>query len=176
MPATQAGFETMGWAYQLLPFVEQDNLARIGQTSGPYNWDPSIGKAMVEVPVKIYNCPSRGGKRQSVPMPWGSVYAMGDYAGVMVEWGFQYQATQPPDPNEPNTFSGIIAKGGHYRTDNPSLTVKYGGVTPAGSPTGSATPSPSWRSRSTPSTPGRTTGTGGTCPAGPTTPTGRTCG
>jgi prepilin-type N-terminal cleavage/methylation domain-containing protein/prepilin-type processing-associated H-X9-DG protein len=131
IPATQAGFDTMGWAYQLLPYIEQDNLYQIGQTSGPWNWNGSIGKAMVEVPVKIYNCPSRGFRRTSVPMPWGSVYAMGDYAGVMVEWGFQYQSTAPPDPNEQNTFQGIIAKGGHYRTDDPTQTVKYGGVTPA---------------------------------------------
>jgi len=129
VPATQAGFETMGWEYQILPYVEQDNLYRVGQQSGPWNWNSTIGKAMVEVPVKSYNCPSRGGKRASVPMSWGSVYAMGDYAGVMVEWGNQWQANQPPDPNEPNTFQGIIAKGGHYRKDNPALTVKYGVVT-----------------------------------------------
>ena len=129
VPASQAGFETMGWAYQILPYIEQDNLHRIGQQSGPYGWNSSIGKAMVEVPVKTYNCPSRGGKRPSEVMPWGSVYAMGDYAGVMVEWGNQWQANQPPDPNEPNTFKGIIAKGGHYRSDNPSLTQKYGEVT-----------------------------------------------
>jgi len=131
VPASQAGFETKGWEYQLLPFVEQDNLYRAGQQTGAYGWNPSLGKAVVEVPVKIYNCPSRGSKRTSVPMPWGSVYAMGDYAGVMVEWGNQWQSSQPPDPNEPNTFMGIIAKGGHYRRDNPSLTVKYGTVSPA---------------------------------------------
>jgi prepilin-type processing-associated H-X9-DG protein len=129
--ASQAGFECMGWEYQLLPYVEQDNLYRIGQQSGPYNWNSSIGKAMVEIPVSTYSCPSRGGKRQSVTMPWGSVYAMGDYAGVMVEWGNQWQDNQPPDGNEQNTFMGIIAKGGHYRRDNPSLTVRYGVVTPA---------------------------------------------
>src|SRR5439155_17105574 len=83
-------------------------------------------------PVRIYNCPSRGSSRTSETMPWGSVYAMGDYAGVMVEWGNQYQATQPPDPGEPYTFMGIIAKGGHYRSDNPALTQKYGAVTMAG--------------------------------------------
>src|SRR5947208_3133372 len=27
------GFETEGWGYQLLPFIEQDNLYKIGQTS-----------------------------------------------------------------------------------------------------------------------------------------------
>ena len=32
----------------------------------------------------------------------------------MVEWGNQWQTSQPPDPNEPNTFKGIIVKGGHY--------------------------------------------------------------
>jgi prepilin-type N-terminal cleavage/methylation domain-containing protein len=121
---TGVGFETMGWAYQILPFIEQDNLYRIGQTSGPYNWNPSIGKALVEEPVQTYLCPSRS-NRVSYPMPWGSVYAMNDYAGVMIEWGNQWQTTQPPDPNEKNTFMGIIAKGGHVRTDKPSLTQKY---------------------------------------------------
>ena len=129
VPVTQAGFETMGWGYQILPYMEQDNLYRVGQQSGPYGWNPSIGKAMVEVPVKNYNCPSRGGRRVSNVMPWGSIYAMGDYAGVMVEWGNQWQAHVPPDPNEPFTFLGIIAKGGHYRSDNPALTQKYGEVT-----------------------------------------------
>jgi len=126
---TQAGYEAMGWAYQILPYVEQDNLYRIGQQSGPYGWNASIGKAMVEVPVKTYNCPSRGGKRTSAVMPWGSVYAMGDYAGVMVEWGNQWQASQPPDGGESQTFLGIIAKAGHYRKDTPTASVKYGYVT-----------------------------------------------
>src|SRR5438270_9689050 len=55
---TGYGFETMGWAYQILPYVEQDNLYKIGQQSGPYGWNPAIRKAMVEVAVPIYNCPS----------------------------------------------------------------------------------------------------------------------
>jgi prepilin-type N-terminal cleavage/methylation domain-containing protein/prepilin-type processing-associated H-X9-DG protein len=126
---TNVGFETEGWGYQLLPYIEQDNLYKIGQTSGPNNWNASIGKAMDEVPVKIYTCPSRS-NRVSQPAPWGSVYAMGDYAGVMVEWGFEWQDTVPPNSNEPKTFQGIIVKGGHVRVDTPSLTQKYGTVTP----------------------------------------------
>jgi prepilin-type processing-associated H-X9-DG protein len=129
IPASQAGFETKGWEYQLLPFVEQDNLYRVGQQSGASGWNASLGKALVEVPVKTYNCPSRGSKRLGMPMSWGSVYAMGDYAGVMVEWGNQWEYTKPPDGNEQNTFMGIIAKGGHYRNDDPTKTVKYGEVT-----------------------------------------------
>jgi prepilin-type N-terminal cleavage/methylation domain-containing protein len=129
------GFETIGWAYQILPYIEQDNLYKVGQTYGPWNWDPAIGKAMVEVPVKVYQCPSRG-NRVSQPMPWGSVYAMNDYAGVMVEWGNQWQTTQPQDPNEPRTFQGIITKGGQVRTDNPALTVKYATVNASQVPDG----------------------------------------
>jgi prepilin-type N-terminal cleavage/methylation domain-containing protein len=125
------GFETMGWGYQILPFIEQDNLYKIGRQSGPYNWNPTIGRSMVEVPVKTYWCPSRSG-RVSVAAAWGSVYAMGDYAGVMVEWGNQWQTTLPPDPNEQNTFKGIIAKGGHVRTDAPALTAKYATVNALG--------------------------------------------
>jgi prepilin-type N-terminal cleavage/methylation domain-containing protein len=124
---TGVGFETKGWAYQLLPFIEQDNLYRAGQQSGPWNWNSTLGKSLVEVPVKTYQCPSRG-NRVSVPASWGTVYAMNDYAGVMVEWGNQWQDNQPPDPNEQNTFKGIITKGGHVRRDNPALTVKYGTV------------------------------------------------
>src|SRR3712207_31865 len=47
VPTSQAGFETKGWAYQILPYVEQDALHRIGEQSGPYGWNASIGKAMV---------------------------------------------------------------------------------------------------------------------------------
>jgi len=114
---TNTPFPVDGWAAQILPFVEQDNLAKIIKQTGSSNWTSALGKAPCEVVIKTYNCPS-----------WGSVYAMGDYAGVMVEWGNQWQSTLPPDPNETNTFKGIIAKGGHLRTDTPSLTVKYGTV------------------------------------------------
>jgi prepilin-type N-terminal cleavage/methylation domain-containing protein len=139
IPASQAGFETKGWAYQLLPYIEQDNLYKIGQTSGVYGWNASIGKAMCEVPVKAYNCPSRS-NRVSFPAPWGSVYAMNDYAGVSVEWlsgkdssgkgTDDWEATVPPSANTSQAFGGIITKGGQVRTDNPSLTVKFGGVSP----------------------------------------------
>lgn len=137
MGNANAGFEILGWSYQILPYIEQDNLYRIGQTSGPWNWNAAIGKSMIEVPVKTLNCPSRG-QRLSTPASWGTVYAMGDYAGVMIEWGNQWQTTQPPDPNEANTFKGIIVKGGHLRTDNPALTVKYGTVNASQVPDGTS--------------------------------------
>jgi len=121
-------FPVIGWAGQILPYVEQDNLYRY-TVLGPDNWQAALGKSPVEIVVKTYNCPSRS-NRVSNPASWGTVYALSDYAGVMVEWGNQWRYDQPPDPNEPNTFKGIIAKGGHVRNDNPALTRKYGNVTP----------------------------------------------
>jgi len=109
-----APFEVIGWGAQILPYVEQQNLYNLIKMSGPSGWQSSIGKAPVEVKLKVYSCPSRP-NRVSQPASWGSVYAMNDYAGVMVEWGNQWQTSQPPDPNELNTFKGIIAKGGHYQ-------------------------------------------------------------
>jgi prepilin-type N-terminal cleavage/methylation domain-containing protein len=127
---TDQSFEVVGWAAQILPFIEQESLHRYVK-QGPYNWQKDLGKAPVEVPVKTFNCPSRS-SRVSEPASWGSVYALNDYAGVMVEWGNQYQTTQPPDANETNTFKGIIVKGGHVRTDDPTKTRKYSGVTAVG--------------------------------------------
>jgi len=120
-------FVTVGWPAQLLPYIEQDNLNRFVVSSGPSAWQSALGRAPVEIPVKTYMCPTRSDRR-SATAPWGSVYALSDYAGCMIEWGNQWQYTLPPDPNESNTFKGIIVKGGHVRQDNPSLTQKYGTV------------------------------------------------
>jgi len=120
-----APFVCTGWAAQILPFIEQDNLDKLVKKNGPSAWQASLGKAPVEIPIKTYNCPSRP-QRFSVPASWGSVYAMGDYAGVMVEWGNQWQTNQPPDANESNTFKGLIVKGGHYRDGGQH--IKYGTV------------------------------------------------
>jgi len=109
-----APFEVIGWAAQILPYVEQQNLHNLVKRNGPSAWQQVLGKAPVEVPLKVYSCPSRP-NRVSQPASWGSVYAMNDYAGVMVEWGNQWQTSQPPDPNETNTFKGMIVKGGHYQ-------------------------------------------------------------
>ncbi len=131
-PATQVGFETKGWAYQVLPYIEQGNLYQIGQKSGVSNWDPAIRKSVSEVPIKMYNCPSRS-NRVSAPAPWGSIYAMNDYAGVMVEWGNgtdSWRTTQPADPNTAQAFGGIITKGGQVRTNPSSATTKFGTVAP----------------------------------------------
>src|SRR6187549_285004 len=51
-------YQTAGWAYQILPYLEQESLYQIGQQSGAFGWNAAIGKAMVEMPVKMFQCPS----------------------------------------------------------------------------------------------------------------------
>jgi len=132
--AKQAGFDIMGWAYQILPFIEQNPLYKVGETSGPNNWNASIGKAMVEVPVSIYQCPSRA-TRVSQPASWGSVYAMSDYAGVRTEWlsdGNDWQLNYPASANTTQGFGGIITKAGQLYTNgsapDPSKSQKFSPV------------------------------------------------
>ena len=131
--AQQVGFETLGWGYQILPFIEQDNLYKIGQATGVYGWNAAIGKAMCEVPVKTYQCPSRS-NRVSYPAPWGSVYAMNDYASVKVEWlsdGGDWQLDYPASPNTGQAFGGIIVKGGQvFSKPSYAASQKFGSVTP----------------------------------------------
>jgi len=133
---TGLGFAVEGWASQILPYIEQDNLYRFVATSGPYNWQAALGKAPCEVVVKTYNCPSRSSRNSQVAS-WGASYAGNDYAGCIVEWGMQWQTSAPPDPNEANTFKGIIVKGGHVR-NNPAQTVKNATLTLIGIPDGSS--------------------------------------
>jgi prepilin-type N-terminal cleavage/methylation domain-containing protein len=124
---TVAGFETRGWAFQILPYVEQNNLYQIGLQNSVFSGVAAIGnKAVCEIPVKIYNCPSRS-NRKSVPASWGTVYAMGDYAGAMIEWEQgpeNWQSFEAPPTNVNDVFKGIIVKGGQVRTDNPALIWK----------------------------------------------------
>jgi len=134
--ATNPPSPTVGWAAQILPFIEQDNLARY-VTQGPDTWQSALGKAPVEVVVKTFNCPSRN-NRVSVPASWGSVYAMNDYAGLMVEWlnASDWQSTTPASSNTTQAFGGIITKGIQWRSDDPSKTQIFGKITATGVPDG----------------------------------------
>jgi prepilin-type N-terminal cleavage/methylation domain-containing protein len=131
MDAVNPPSPTLGWPAQILPFIEQDNLARL-LAVGPDTWQAAIGKAPVEVVVKTFNCPSRS-NRVSVPASWGSIYAMTDYAGCMTEWlnnGNDWQSTSPASTNTSDAYGGIIVKGIQWRSDTPSATQIFGKVTP----------------------------------------------
>ncbi|CAN5179237.1 hypothetical protein BH10PLA2_BH10PLA2_23070 [soil metagenome] len=127
---------TVGWAAQVLPFIEQDNLNRFVM-QGPNTWQAARGKAPVEVIVKTFNCPSRG-NRVSQPASWGSVYALNDYAGCMTEWlnASDWQSTVPAAPNTNEAFGGIITKGIQWRSDDPTKTQIFGKISATAVPDG----------------------------------------
>jgi prepilin-type N-terminal cleavage/methylation domain-containing protein len=135
--APRHGFENASWLVQILPFMEQGNLVQLRTTSGWFNGLP----AMVETPVPTYTCPSRGPRfctRQGFDVP----FFLNDYAGVAgawaddqqvyPEWGLHYSNWGGPENSTKyqQTWSGIIAKGGHARTQgvsNPEIT-KFGKI------------------------------------------------
>jgi prepilin-type N-terminal cleavage/methylation domain-containing protein len=141
-PDAPDGFELCGWAFQILPYIEQDNLHRLAKGNHRRSATGQIttnGLWSVEATVvPMYQCPSRDNRR-SVPAPWGTVYAMNDYAGCWLEWANQWQSTvADPADGLSLTNKGLIVKGGHStRFDsNGQFLQKYPTVTPAGAPDG----------------------------------------
>lgn len=107
-------YESAGWMFQLLTYIEQDNLAKqrtnLGWEGGDY--------PLISTRISTYQCPSRG-ERFGV-LGLNSV-ALGDYAGIMGsendlpdgEWGYSFNEGQSPNVNEARyVWSGIISKGG----------------------------------------------------------------
>jgi prepilin-type N-terminal cleavage/methylation domain-containing protein len=135
------GTPTAGWAYQILPYIEQNNLYQIAESTGPNTWSAALGKAPVEVPVKTFQCPSRS-NRVSQVASWGSIYAMNDYAGVQIEWldGAGWQINSSPGNNVAQAFSGLITKGVHVMGSAPNYagTIKYGKVSVGAVPDGTS--------------------------------------
>jgi prepilin-type processing-associated H-X9-DG protein len=119
-PATGSA-QLGGWGFQILPYIEQDALYAAGKAGGPWNGQSSLGgKALVEVPVKLYWCPSRSDRKSQVTS-WGAAYAMSDYAGCRTDWPGQNNS------NDPSTYMGIITIGGKVSN---GMSTKYGSVTP----------------------------------------------
>jgi prepilin-type N-terminal cleavage/methylation domain-containing protein/prepilin-type processing-associated H-X9-DG protein len=114
------GYESAGWMFQILKFIEQDNLEKQRTALG---WDGGENP-LIETPVSIYNCPSRGSRFGS----WYGAFpvALGDYAGFMgsendldpasplAPWGFQFNEGLPPLPCEADfVWTGIIGREAH---------------------------------------------------------------
>lgn len=110
--------ENWGWAYQILPFIEQNNLYDLRQ-------DPNLGGtngapgAILSYQIPLYNCPSRGNARIATTN-FGAAYALGDYAGTMSSWnfgwrydgwdGFNWQDQPSTLPESTQIWKGIIVK------------------------------------------------------------------
>lgn len=129
------GFENAAWSYQILPFLEQNNLHSLrSQLQGDWS-------LIYEEDVPFYSCPSRGISEKL--SAGGTVREFNiDYAGVLGTWNgnyvdlagsgtwpsgdsswgeFQWRvANQDINPNEGvNVWVGIIAKDAHvnYSTE-----------------------------------------------------------
>ncbi len=134
-PATY-GYENGGWHYQILPFMEQNNIANLRQSQGWFGAPQGISVSRAKVPS--FNCPSRG-ERLAI-FSW-TVVALNDYAGVMRTWnygdwpGFQWDSSVGPNPGEgQRIWTGVLAKD-HHVQDNvsppqvtPIVRVKIGDV------------------------------------------------
>jgi prepilin-type N-terminal cleavage/methylation domain-containing protein/prepilin-type processing-associated H-X9-DG protein len=97
----QAMAYNCSWAYQILPYIEGDNIAR--QNYG----------AAEQSPVKIYNCPGRRGPTFS---PYGTYlmdYAAatpGDGPNTWDQYWYGNTWTLPPWPGTPPNYRGCIVR------------------------------------------------------------------
>jgi type II secretory pathway pseudopilin PulG len=120
------GFESASWMYQILPFIEQQNLYNLRKGDGGTNAGFVVTK-LSEKPVATFNCPSRIGRTGVNGI---DLYALGDYAGVMATWndpgwaGFAWQISVPPNANEDTlVWTGILVKGGQVNKNTTPPTI-----------------------------------------------------
>lgn len=118
------GLENLGWAFQILPYMEQNNLeeqrSQFGYLGGP--------TPLLQQKVVSFTCPSRGERL----INHGSyTVAVGDYAGVMGSWndgpgwGYTWQHWMDANATEQTlVWTGLIAKGYHHNVVGPT-TVKF---------------------------------------------------
>jgi prepilin-type N-terminal cleavage/methylation domain-containing protein/prepilin-type processing-associated H-X9-DG protein len=91
-----------GWVYNILPFVEQDNLHRLG-AGGTDAQKKAASAQCVQTPLPLFNCPTR---RQPVTYPNSKSYrntnavsavARGDYAACAGDQEVDEFEPGPPD-------------------------------------------------------------------------------
>ncbi len=124
------GYENASWMFQVLPYIEQNNVADLRKTDGFI--DTADGISFIE--IETFQCPSRSGR--FVNFGAGTM-RLGDFAGVLANWnepdwqGFEWQVTQPPRDNEfTRVWTGLITKGGHVNvTSSTPEVLKVGGCT-----------------------------------------------
>lgn len=129
-------FENLGWAYQILPFLEGQNLFDQRTASGPFLSPAAGGTPMAEVGNDTFRCPSRG-NRLALNAQFLYPFFQSDYAGVIGPWtdaegfipdhglAFWIGGTNTGNEQE-HTWTGIIAKSGHSLGDEASSgSVRY---------------------------------------------------
>ena len=118
-------FERYGWGYQILPFIEENNVFQAGRGYRPIDPIPALGnRALIEIPIQVYTCPTRGPRVASIAD--GTLIALSDYAGIMFgylgdQWRNNFYSTGNPAALKTQvdyTWRSIIVKGGHFDGTN----------------------------------------------------------
>ena len=136
--SVKPSFERFGWGYQLLPYIEENNVFQAARGYRPIDPIPTLGnRALIEIPVQVYSCPSRGQRVATIAD--GTVIALGDYAGIMFgylgdQWRNSFYSSSSPAVIRgviSYSWRSIIAKGGHFdgTTYRPWRTVRAKDVT-----------------------------------------------
>jgi prepilin-type N-terminal cleavage/methylation domain-containing protein len=120
--------QTWGWAYQLLPFIEQENLWKVPQGTFPRNGvGPSGDVQVAGTPVSTYMCPTLGGPRlyRYTQAGWTGTRAMMDYVANGGSYGiynnpFDSRNDSLDGPIVPSVTGqgGIIGSGRTVRISN----------------------------------------------------------
>ena len=120
------GYENYGWGFQILPYIEEEALARLREQD-------ETRAEFTDTPISMFNCPSRG-LRWMVAASTLEKFYVSDYAGCTASWqnpdgsfnsnwnGWEWRCNRPPkdvedsgNVTEPKqVFLGIISKAGHY--------------------------------------------------------------
>lgn len=105
------GYENCSWMYQILPFIEQNNVYDLRKTTG------LTAGGISDKSVVTFNCPSREGR--FADLGW-QIFQLGDYAGVQGSenvsgyQGFEWQELDLRPNEEDLVWTGILTKGGQY--------------------------------------------------------------
>jgi prepilin-type N-terminal cleavage/methylation domain-containing protein/prepilin-type processing-associated H-X9-DG protein len=108
-PATGAA-QSWGWAYQILPFMEQDSLWKYvePQSTNPRSTAFQGDYFILNNIPPTYNCPSRRGRISNQdPYPWNGAPVLDnptDYAGNGGSWAFGYD----PGATDGTTLNGPL--------------------------------------------------------------------
>lgn len=133
----QQEYEHFGWLFQIIPFLEQQNLSQLINQNEVSNRTNSL----LAVSIPPYICASRGPRFLDLSGP----VAVADYAGVLTGWNepewvdLVFNHDRPANTAEQGSFGGILAKGGHYNFSDDTTTrfrrIGFGAITDGSSNT-----------------------------------------
>ncbi len=114
------------WAYQLLPFMEQQALYSIMGDGDPLTMNKGMAGQLVQTPLAVFHCPSRRApKIYSGSTSGGYNYtdppqrAKGDYAACLGDWSY---AQDNNTRNHPTPQYSAVANGTYQKKDLSKVT------------------------------------------------------